>query len=96
MHLNTVVAPVSWELIEPVEGRFDFASVDGLIRRARRHGMRLVLLWFGSWNSMSSYVPGWVKRDPARFPRAQLPTEAGLEIHCPKRELCASRRRLAY
>ena len=81
MHLNTVVAPVSWELIEPVEGRFEFASVDGLIRQARGHGMRLVLLWFGSWkNSMSSYVPGWVKRDTARFPRAQLPTGAGLEI----------------
>jgi beta-galactosidase GanA len=55
MHLNTVLAPVSWELIEPVEGRFDFASVDGLLRQARAHGMRLVLLWFGSWkNSMSS------------------------------------------
>jgi beta-galactosidase GanA len=81
MHLNTVLAPVSWELIEPVEGRFDFSSVDGLLRQARAHRMRLVLLWFGSWkNSMSSYVPGWVKRDTARFPRAQVQTGAGVEI----------------
>src|SRR4051812_31335703 len=31
MNLNTVVAPVYWDVIEPVEGRFDFATVDGLI-----------------------------------------------------------------
>lgn len=34
MHLNTVLAPVSWELIEPTEGHFDFSSVDILIRNA--------------------------------------------------------------
>lgn len=69
--LNTVLAPVYWELIEPEEGRFDFSLVDALISRARDHDQRLVLLWFGSWkNSMSSYVPAWVKTDPDRFPRA--------------------------
>ena len=71
MHLNTVLAPVSWELIEPAEGKFDFATVDWLIADARAHDMRLVLLWFGAWkNSMSTYVPSWVKRDAKRFPRA--------------------------
>lgn len=71
MHLNTVLAPVSWELVEPVEGRFDWTSVDWLLADARAHDLRLVLLWFGSWkNSMSTYVPGWVKRDAKRFPRA--------------------------
>ena len=68
MHLNAVFAPVSWELIEPVEGQFDWSSVDQLIRDARAHDMRLVILWFGAWkNSMSTYAPGWVKRDLARF-----------------------------
>lgn len=70
MHLNTVLAPVEWDLIEPGEGKFDFASVDGLIEDARAHDMHLVLLWFGTWkNSISSYVPSWVKRDSKRFPR---------------------------
>lgn len=70
--LNTVLAPVYWELIEPEEGRFDFSLVDALLKRARARDQRLVLLWFGSWkNSMSSYAPAWVKRDPVRFPRAE-------------------------
>lgn len=72
MHLNTVLAPVSWELIEPQEGGFDFSVVDGLIRGAREHGLHLAFLWFGSWkNSMSCYVPEWVKTDTKRFPRAE-------------------------
>lgn len=81
MNLNTVLAPVSWELIEPSEGAFDFSTVDGLIQDARAQDMKLVLLWFGAWkNSMSTYVPSWVKRDPARFPRARGVDGASVEI----------------
>ena len=68
--LNTVLAPVEWDLIEPVEGKFDWTSVDELLRDARAHDLKLVILWFGAWkNSMSTYVPSWVKRDQHRFPR---------------------------
>jgi beta-galactosidase GanA len=81
MHLNTVFAPVYWELIEPVEGRFNWGSVDSLIRSARASDLKLVLLWFGAWkNSMSTYVPAWIKRDQARFPLAQQPNGEGLQI----------------
>ncbi|NII09384.1 DUF5597 domain-containing protein [Oleiagrimonas sp. C23AA] len=81
LHLNTVIAPAYWDLIEPAEGRFNFKTVDGLIAQARAHHMHVVLLWFGSWkNSMSSYVPAWVKRDPARFPRAVGSDGAPMEI----------------
>ncbi len=81
MNFNTAIVPAYWELIEPQEGRFDFRSVDVLIDNARKHDMRIVLLWFGSWkNSMSSYVPAWVKRDEQRFPRAMRSDGAGMEI----------------
>jgi hypothetical protein len=72
MKLNTVLATVSWEQVEPQEGRFDFAVLDGLIEGARAHDLKLVLLWFASWkNGVSSYIPTWVKKDLERFPRAQ-------------------------
>jgi len=73
LNLNTVLAAVAWEQIEPSEGSFDFTLVDGLIEAARQYGLRLILLWFGSWkNGVSSYVPAWVKRDYRRFPLARL------------------------
>lgn len=80
MNLNTVLAPVAWETIEPQEGRFDFSNVDGLLKGARAQNLRLVLLWFGAWkNTYSSYVPAWVKRDQARFARAQTADGRGTE-----------------
>jgi len=71
--LNTVLAGVSWNQIEPQEGKFDFSVLDGLIQGARSHNMHLVLLWFASWkNGTSSYPPDWVKKDFERFPRAVM------------------------
>ncbi|MCL1856556.1 MAG: DUF5597 domain-containing protein [Kiritimatiellaeota bacterium] len=70
LNLNTVIAPVSWDQFEPKEGEFDATMVEALIERARAHALKLVILWFGSWkNGVSSYVPEWVLRDTARFPR---------------------------
>ncbi len=70
MNCNTVLAPVYWELVEPGKGRFDFTLIDSLIHDARKHDMKIVFLWFGSWkNSMSCYVPAWVKKDYKTYPR---------------------------
>jgi hypothetical protein len=69
LHLNTVLAPVSWEQLEPEEGKFDFTLVDGLIEGARASRLHLVFLWFGTWKNMvSSYAPTWVRANPQRFP----------------------------
>ena len=66
--LNTVAAPVHWELFEKEEGAYDFAQIDMLMELARRGGLRLVVLWFGTWkNGNSHYVPEWVKAQKERF-----------------------------
>ena len=79
--VNTVLAVVSWEQTEPEEGRFDFTVVDNLLEDARQNGMKLALLWFGSWkNGITSYTPLWVKKDTKRFPLAQTPEGQSLPI----------------
>lgn len=84
LKLNTVLVPAYWDLIEPREGEFDFALVDGIIAGAREHKLRLVFLWFGSWkNSMSCYAPSWVKSDQQRFPRSVGQDGRGMEILSP-------------
>ncbi len=68
MGLNTVLASVAWEQLEPQEGKFDYSIIDGIISRARENKLKLCLLWFGSWkNGLSTYPPLWVKKDSKRF-----------------------------
>ena len=84
LNLNTILAPVYWDLTEPREGKFDFSLVNDLILAARERKIRLVLLWFGSWkNSMSCYAPGWVKNNFVRFPRARDNNNKPVEILSP-------------
>jgi hypothetical protein len=84
MHANTVEAPVYWEQMEPVEGRFDFTNVDALVKGARDHQLHAVLLWFGTWkNGNNHYVPGWVKADTKRFPRVIRPDGEPLDVMSP-------------
>lgn len=68
-NFNSIIASCSWNVIEQEEGKYDFTSVDHLIRSARENGIKVVLIWFGSWkNGNSSYAPGYVKRNPKEYP----------------------------
>jgi hypothetical protein len=84
LNVNTVLAPVYWELIEPEEGKFDFKLYDQLFEEARKNDLRIIILWFASWkNSMSSHAPGWVKKDQDRFPRIKDDSGKSHEILTP-------------
>ncbi|WP_454809351.1 DUF5597 domain-containing protein [Paenarthrobacter nitroguajacolicus] len=67
---NTVLAPVNWAQFEPDEGVYDHDIATSLIDQARAAGLRLIILWFGSYkNGASAYVPSWVKTNRDRFRR---------------------------
>jgi beta-galactosidase GanA len=85
MYLNSIMLPVCWDLMEPVEGEFDFSLLRGALNLARSLGLRLVPLWFGTWkNCMSCYVPSWVKRDTARFTRVRTANGEPQEMISPE------------
>lgn len=84
INLNTVLVPVSWELLEPTENSFDYTLTDKIIDSARENSLKVVFLWFGAWkNSMSCYAPEWFKKDYNRFPRARTSEGKPLEIASP-------------
>jgi beta-galactosidase GanA len=84
LRLNTLEVPVYWEQMEPTKGSFDFSSVDASLQQARAHNMHLVLLWFGTWkNGRAHYVPGWVKSDPATYPRMLSKTGVPIDVLSP-------------
>ncbi len=67
---NTVEIPIQWQAVEPVEGRFDFTIVDGLVAGARANGLHLILAWFGGFkNGAMHFAPAWVKEDIGKYPR---------------------------
>jgi beta-galactosidase GanA len=87
MHLNTILMPVYWELIESEEGKFDFSLLEKLITEARKNELRIIFLWFASWkNSMSSHAPAWVKLNQEIFPRIKDNNNRSHEILTPLSE----------
>jgi hypothetical protein len=69
LHANTVELPIYWEQLEPTQGKFDFSLVDLIVKQAREHHVRLVMLWFGTWkNGSSHYTPAWIKQDQEKYP----------------------------
>jgi hypothetical protein len=68
LRANTLEIPVYWEQFEPKPGQFDYSVIDTIVTQARRHHVRLDLLWFGTWkNGSQHYMPEWMKADPERY-----------------------------
>jgi len=72
VHANSATIPISWSLLEPEPGKFDFHLVDGIIEGARRHHLKLILLWFGtSKNGLMGFTPDWIKTDRTTYFRVR-------------------------
>ena len=57
-NINTALGCATWEQIEPEEGKFDFVELDQALHDACVHGVKLILLWFGSFKNGMSNI--WV------------------------------------
>jgi hypothetical protein len=89
IHANTLEAPVYWEQFEPDQGRYDTTLVDLMVRQAREHHVRLVLLWFGTWkNGSAHYLPLWMKAKPESFPK--IIGKDGLAVDSPSPHFSAT------
>jgi hypothetical protein len=86
LHGNTLEIPVYWNQVEPEPGKFDFKSVDALLRNAKRYDIKLIILWFATWkNGNMDYAPVWVKTNPQTYKRVISPTGKPvwvLSSHC--------------
>ena len=73
LHFNSVLLPVTWQMVEPKQGQYNFTLVKQIIDSADKLGLKLGILWFGTWkNAQCSYCPAWVKRDTETHIRAQV------------------------
>jgi len=68
VHMNTVLTGISWDWIEPEEGKYDFRLVDQLIESARQNNVRTVWIWFASWkNGLSTLSQNNMQADARAF-----------------------------
>jgi hypothetical protein len=88
MGLNTASLLLYWNEIEPIEGEYHFEMLDHRLEMARRHHLKIVLVWFASFkNSVMTYAPDYVRQDHKRFRKVR--DRYGLTITnscCPKSE----------
>jgi beta-galactosidase GanA len=62
-NINCALGPVSWQDIEPEEGKFVWEELDLVISDAGKYGIKLVLLWFGSFKNGESCL-SFVQSNP--------------------------------
>lgn len=97
MRCNTVSVPVYWEAIEPVEGSFNFSTVDAIVQGARAHNLHVVLSWFGTWkNGAMTYVPAWIKENPNKYPPVLDPAQQPVEALSPLSDMSREADREAF
>lgn len=72
LNITVLQVPVSWRDVEPEKGVYSGRLPETYIRYCEKYGMKLELLWFGSYMcgfSVEGYIPDYVRKDTVSFPR---------------------------
>lgn len=84
MGMNTVAAPIYWEMLEPACGQYCFEQVELVISETEKRGLKAVLLWFGTWkNGTSRYIPEWMKQEKDTYHTCQTKNGSSTAILSP-------------
>jgi hypothetical protein len=68
MRLNTASLLLYWREVEPEKGVYDFTMLDHRIEMARRHNMKIVLVWFASFkNACLTYAPDYIRANHKEY-----------------------------
>ena len=83
---NTVCLAIFWDQLEPEQGKYDFTSIDTLIKVSRRCDLKLIFLWFAtSKNGVMDYAPSYIKSNPQLYKRVTASNGKSLWVlstHC--------------
>ncbi|GHV72168.1 beta-galactosidase [Spirochaetia bacterium] len=83
MGLNTASLLLYWREVEPVEGEYHFEMLDHRIEMARKHNMKIVLVWFASFkNGNLTYAPDYIRGDHKRFAKVKNKDGELMTNHC--------------
>ena len=97
MGLNTASLLLYWREVEPVEGEYHLDMLTHRIEMARKHDMKIVLVWFASYkNGSLAYAPDYIRSDHNRF--AKVVNKDGViqtNCCCPRAEGTHKRDELA-
>ena len=92
MQLNTASLLLYWREVEPEPGKYDFAMLDHRIEMARRHNLKIVLVWFASFkNACLTYAPDYIRKDHRHLPQgAQGGRQPGHQLLLPDRRVTST------
>ncbi len=71
MNIMIVQVPISWRDVEPSKDDYTGDLVEKYIELSERHGLKLELLWFGSYMcgySVEGYIPDYVVSNTVIYP----------------------------